>query len=243
MPYLRSAILFIAILSTFIYTKGQKTTFSKWLTVISDFKLYGQISFHFDAQVKINPELKHLQGLLLRPAIIFRVKNNMAAALGYALIENRRAVGTVNGYAPEQDIWEQLQFTNMPGFILLTNRFRLEQRFISNSVLQENAFHTENYVFANRFRYFVKGLFPLNGQRKFEKGYYADLQNEIFINIGDKSNVNGKFFDQNRAAFGFGYRFNRKLDGELGYLNQYISGRNAAFTNNHIIQLTAYIRL
>jgi hypothetical protein len=69
------------------------------------------------------------------------------------------------------------------------------------------------------------------------------LQNEVFVNIGDKSAVNGDIFDQNRAYGAPGYRFSSRFDAEMGYLNQYINGRNDAFSNNPIVQMAVYTRL
>ena len=69
------------------------------------------------------------------------------------------------------------------------------------------------------------------------------MQNEVFVNIGNTANVNGKFFDQNRLYLAMGYRLCTSFDLEAGYLNQYISGRNSAFTNNHVLQVAGYLRL
>ena len=71
-------------------------------------------------------------------------------------------------------------------------------------------------LFANRFRYFNRAIISLKKQKPFVKGAFAAVQNEVFLNIGDKSAVNGKFFDQNRLYLAAGYRFSPKFDGEIG---------------------------
>ncbi|MBN8428426.1 MAG: DUF2490 domain-containing protein [Xanthomonadales bacterium] len=63
------------------------------------------------------------------------------------------------------------------------------------------------------------------------------------LNFGNTSNVNGKFFDQNRLYLAMGYRLSTKADLEVGYMNQYINGKGTSFTNNHIVQLATYLRL
>jgi hypothetical protein len=65
----------------------------------------------------------------------------------------------------------------------------------------------------------------------------------VFLNIGDKSPVNGKFFDQNRFYLALGYRVNPKFDLEAGYMNQYVSGSNDNISRAHILQLATYLRL
>jgi len=72
---------------------------------------------------------------------------------------------------------------------------------------------------------------------------FAALQDEVFLNLGNSDVTNGKFFDQNRFYLAIGYRLNEWYDVEAGYLNQYISGRDDRFTNNHVVQLAGYIRL
>ena len=117
------------------------------------------------------------------------------------------------------------------------------ERFISNVFVRDNSLDHQGNVFANRIRYFFRDVIPFSGKKQFTKGYFAGIQNEIFINIGDKSHVNRKYFDQNRAYLSVGYRFNPKFDLDIGYLNQYITGRGNLFTNNHALQLAIYNRL
>ena len=97
-------------------------------------------------------------------------------------------------------------------------------------------------MYANRFRYFIRNILPLNAEPGFSKGMFAALQNEVFLNFGNKENVNGKTFDQNRLYMAVGYRFSKSFDLEAGYMNQYINGRNND-VNNHIAQIATYIRL
>ncbi|HZG25845.1 MAG TPA: DUF2490 domain-containing protein [Chitinophagaceae bacterium] len=221
----------------------QQPTFNGWLMYLNSTKLNKKFSLHFDAQLRSNAQVKHLQTLIVRPGINFAVKRNLTATLGYAFVENRRAVGRIAGLAPEHRIWEQLLFNHPLGFTRLTHRLRLEQRFISNVFLRDNSLDHQGNVFANRIRYFFRDVIPFSGKKQFNKGYFAGIQNEIFINIGDKSHVNRKYFDQNRAYISVGYRFNPKFDIDAGYLNQYITGRGNLFTNNHVLQLAAYHRL
>ena len=72
---------------------------------------------------------------------------------------------------------------------------------------------------------------------------FAALQEEVFLNFGNGDNTNGKTFDQNRIYLAIGYRVNAEFDIEAGYMNQYTSGRNDSFTNNHIAQVAGYLRL
>lgn len=220
-----------------------QSQFSGWLASFNTFKTGKKTSIHADVQLRSSDELKHTQALLLRPGFNFHVTKKLTITAGYAFVHNRRVVSGVSGYAPEHRIWEQLLYNHKLKNIFVSHRFRLEQRFISKTIIQNNEFKNDGSVYANRIRYFIRNLIPFQQQKTFSKGVFAALQNEVFVNIGNTANVNGKFFDQNRLYVAMGYRLNSSFDLETGYLNQYISGRNGAFTKNHILQVAAYLRL
>ncbi len=98
--------------------------------------------------------------------------------------------------------------------------------------------------YSSRFRYFIRAIIPFKKQQPFISGMFAALQEELLFNITDKNNVNGKLLDQNRAYGAVGYRFSKKFDMEIGYLNQFVLRRsNQENVSNHIIQLAFYTRL
>jgi hypothetical protein len=220
-----------------------QSQFSGWLASFNTFKTGKKTSIHADVQWRSSDELKHTQTLLLRSGLNVHLTKQLIVTGGYAFVHNRRTVGSVSGYAPEHRIWEQLLYNHKLKNIFVSHRFRLEQRFISKSVVLNNELKNDGSLYANRFRYFIRNVFPLQQQPAFTKGIFAALQNEVFVNIGNTANVNGKFFDQNRLYLAMGYRLNSSFDLETGYLNQYISGRNKTFTNNHVWQVASYLRL
>jgi hypothetical protein len=219
-----------------------QTQFSGWFGNFSTFKLSNKFSIHFDGQLRSTDDVEHVATLLLRTGLNMHVRKNMTATAGYAYILNRRVIAGISGLAPEHRLWQQFIVSHPVLNTTLSHRFRLEQRFISKSVIEDNELKNEGNVFANRFRYFFRGLIGIGGKLK-PKMPFIGLQNEVFINFGDKSGVNGETFDQNRLYLSLGYRVSQQLDLEIGYMNQYINGRNDAFTNNHILQLATYLRL
>ena len=235
--------LFILIASTSLFTAKAQSQFSGWLASFNSFKTGKKTSIHADVQWRSSDELKQTQTLLLRSGLNIHLTKKLIVTGGYAFIHNRRVLNGVTGYAPEHRSWEQLLYNHKVKNIFISHRFRLEQRFISKSIVINNELKNEGSVYANRFRYFLRNVFPFQAQPIFSKGLFAAFQNEIFVNIGNTANVNGKFFDQNRLYLAAGYRLSSSLDFEAGYLNQYISGRNSAFTNNHVLQLAGYMRL
>ena len=153
-------------------------------------------------------------------------------ALGYAMFDT-------NGPAPttsltENRIYQQYTHNESIKAIAITNRFRLEQRFVERT--------PTNTAFSQRFRYFLRAVVPLAKQEStFKKGMYAAIQDEIFINVQNINLVNGSMFDQNRAYIAVGQRFGSKLDAEIGYINLF-QKRSSTDLRNNVIQLAFYTR-
>ncbi len=75
---------------------------------------------------------------------------------------------------------------------------------------------------------------------------YLAFYNELFIGFGENVAVN--IFDQNRIAFLAGYRLNKSIRVEAGYLNQILQfGRTIdsknVFQNNKGFILNSYFTL
>ena len=70
---------------------------------------------------------------------------------------------------------------------------------------------------------------------------FVALQNEFFLNLQNKDELNGSTFDQNRAYLAVGYRFSKAFDVEAGYLNQAVKGASVN-TMNNAVQLALYTR-
>lgn len=228
-----------------------QTQFAGWIADFNTLKINTRLSVHSDFQLRSTDQLKHVQTLLLRAGLNYHVNKKFVLTGGYAYIHNRSIQAGVSGYVPEHRIWEQLLYThplNIGTGIhakkgTLAHRLRLEQRFIPRPYVQNNELKHDGNLYANRLRYFFRNVTPLTPWSAQGKAPFLALQNEVFVNIGDKSAVNREFFDQNRAYIALGYRFHQQFDIELGYMNQYINGRNQAFTNNHILQFATYVRL
>jgi hypothetical protein len=238
---MKKMILFLSVAFSSGYAFSQSQT-SGWLATFNTFKTGKKTSIHNDIQWRSADEFKYTQTLLLRGGFNYHFSKKMIATAGYAFIHNYRSAGSVDGYAPEHRIWEQFIYNHKWKRISIAHRFRLEQRFIGKTTVVNNELKNDGSMYANRFRYFIRNILPFTDQPAFSKGGYAALQNEVFLNFGNKENVNGKIFDQNRLYLAVGFRFSGSFDLEAGYMNQYINGRNND-VNNHIIQIASYIRL
>lgn len=234
MKILSKFFLLSAITISFSSAKAQNISQnSLWGASFNSIKLSEKTGLHFDAQFRSADEVTYLRNVLLRPGFTYFFDDTKNATLGYALILTDQGNNSPNNLV-EHRIWEQF-IINVPlnKKISLTNRFRLEQRFI-----EQNA----SDVFSQRIRYFFRTVVPIQKQKeKFTKGVFAALQNEVFLNLQNKNQLNNKVFDQNRAYAAIGYRLNHRIDLETGYINTYSKGL-ANSTTNHIVQFAVYTK-
>ena len=207
-----------------------QTGWAMWANSVKLNDRWGLIS---DVQVRSSDDWKDVRNLIIRPGISYFLDAQNTLSAGYAFIR------TYSPTAPditEHRTWQQLvsnkKFRGNP----LTHRLRLEQRFIER-VTGEN-------VYSDRLRYFVRLQVPLGKKagQPFTRGKYLAVQNEVFLNVSGRRNLNGQLLDQNRAYLGFGQRLSAKADIEIGYLNQQVNGRSRD-TQNHVIQLAVFTRL
>lgn len=235
-------IILLTILFAGLKNTHAQTQFSGWLATFNTVKVGKKTSIHSDIQWRSGDEIKFTQTLLLRAGLNYHLNKKSTITAGYAFIHNYRNMGGVDGYVPEHRIWEQYIYSHKLCKLNISHRFRLEQRFLSKTIIENNELKNDGTAYANRFRYFIRNILPLNNQSAFSSGAFVALQNEVFLNFGNKANVNGKAFDQNRLYGAVGYRFSKKFDLEAGYMNQYINGRTND-VSNHIVQVATYIRL
>lgn len=237
--------LFIALfLYTFQAHSQTQQNFNGWGAIFANKKINSSWSMHFDGQARSKHNWQGTQSFLIRPGVNYHFSPSMIATIGYAYIGINRTLGETSGWAAEQRIWQQYIYNQ--GFALrnhtaiLQHRLRLEQRFISRSVVDGSRLATQGHDFSQRLRYFFRGVFPLEKVDVFLTGPFLALQNELFVNIQNAPNT--KFFDQNRAYVALGWRLAPSFDIEGGYMNAFNRGR-VVNTSHNILQVAGYIRL
>jgi hypothetical protein len=235
----------LAILFFFLFCSprisAQEPQFSGWLAAFNTFKLNNRFSLHFDGQLRSTDGLEQVGTILLRPGLNFHLNKTFVFSAGHLFNIARRNAGGVSSLLTEHRPWQQALINLKIKKVAMAHRFRFEERFIPRPRLAGENLEADGYDQAFRFRYFIRNLVPLTSASTFTSGPFFALQNELFLNTGDKSAVNGKTFDQNRLYGAFGYR-KGNIDYEIGYMNQYTNTRTS-FVNNHIVQLAVYTRL
>lgn len=207
---------------------------SGWFMFVNNTKFNEKWGLQFDAQVRSADDWDHVRNTLIRPALQYFINKDHNVALGYLWQTTQNQVeGTSNTFLHEHRIFEQYIFNHKLSSIFASHRVRVEQRFIER---------TNGDVFAQRFRYFFRLIQPLQKTAAtFDQGAFVALQNEVFLNFQNKDRINKSVFDQNRLYLAGGYRFSKKVDLEIGYMNQAVKN-TTNHTNNNIVQFAVYTR-
>jgi hypothetical protein len=201
-----------------------------WVSWFHNHKLNDQWRFISDVQFRSDDNYSDLDTLLIRPGLSYQITPEWSAGGGYLYV---RTFDVGNRDLVEHRPWQQLVYQKKFGDTPVQQRFRLEQRFIERA--------SGDDIFSQRFRYFVRALVPIGTAKTgSQSAFYIPIQNELFLHLSNKDQLNGETFDQNRAFIGVGYRPTPQIDVEVNYLNQRLN--RARNVDNHVIQLAVFTR-
>jgi len=189
---------------------SQDSDLGNWLIYIGSKKIDNKWNWHHEVQYRNYNAVGDLEQLLLRTGIgrnLSENNNNLLLGYGYILSQNYIGNSDEKVDVNEHRIFQQFITKQKLGRINVQHRYRFEQRFVEDD-------------FRLRFRYFLALAIPLTNKTMIDKTFYFSLYNELFIN----SVVNQ--FDRNRLYAGFGYKLNKNIRLELGYMNQFLANGN-----------------
>lgn len=161
---------------------------------------------------------------ILRPGLGYQLNDQASIWLGYAWIPTDEPF-TKTAF-DEHRLWEQFLWSDKFSFGTLTNRSRLEQRFIP----------TGSQV-GWRFRQMFKASIPM----PFAPSFSFVASDEYFVNINKTNYGADDGFDQNRAFAGIGYNFDKHIKTEIGYMNQFIRKANNPDRMDNILSVNLYL--
>lgn len=192
--------------------QSQDSDFGNWMIYIGNKKLNDKWNLHNEVQYRNYNAISDLEQLLLRTGLGYtfnEAKNNILLGYGYILSENYAGDTDEKISVNEHRIYQQFTSKQSIGKVKLNHRYRFEQRFVESD-------------FKMRFRYFLGLNIPLNNKENGENAFYLSAYNEIFLN------TESSIFSRNRVYGGIGYKINKNIKIETGYMNQFFetSGRD-----------------
>ena len=224
-------------------TTAQEKKFSGWTMSMNTIQVSPKIIIQFDAQLRSSKNLEKPEVLILRPVLGYMINKTTSVGLGLATISSWKTIDEVRDRTDEFRLWQQINTIKKYGSSILQHRVRLEERWLPIVSVDNSAFKKIGENFSSRLRYLTRAMIPVKKTERLTKGIYLAFQNEFFFNTTGATYINGKFFDQSRSYGGAGYRLNKSLDLEIGFMYQHVEGRGKRYTANNIIQLSTFLRL
>jgi hypothetical protein len=224
----------------FSVTFAQKTIHGQavWVAYTGQYKLTNKLGAHLEVQWRGDANFEQNRQNLFRIGGMYYLNNQITISAGYGLIKTFKP--SLTDFFTENRAWEQIQYNHNWSDTknVMSHRFRLEQRFVDNIVLNsDDEVVVEATNYQNRLRYLNRNLFHLFTFNNDRNKAYAILQDEFFFNLGDNK-VNANFFDQNRLLIGFGINYEDTIRLEVGYLNHLVTPEIGNNIMNHNVSMS-----
>lgn len=197
-------LLFLLFLMLPLSLGAQSSDLGNWIIYIGNKQLNSKWNIHHEVQYRNYNAIGDLEQLLLRTGAGYNLTDRSNVLLGYGYILSENYIGNSDDKVSvnEHRIFQQFTTKQTIGKVNLSHRYRFEQRFVEGD-------------FKMRARYFLSLNIPLTNKESGNNPFYLSAYNEIFLN------TESAVFDRNRVYGGLGYRINKNVKVELGYMNQF----------------------
>lgn len=206
-----------------VQPRSQVDQVHAWYVWNGQYQIRGKWGLYTEYHFRRANLLSDFQQSLLRLGVEYKLSPQVSGILGYGLIHTG-----VYGEQPlahplvEHRIWQQLLWKYPNRFVTVSQRLRMEERFISSLHSGDKVALPVEYRIRYRLqleRNYGWGTW-LNRQRNF-----WCLSNEVFANLGPGAGLNR--LDQNRFYVGLGHRFGPDWQVQAGYLRQLVVKKSA----------------
>lgn len=217
-------------LSLFLTLLSSSLLFSNNDPIGGWYMYFGNVRFNeskwqlsYDLQYRNHEMLSDLNQFVTRASVQYRVLDQLTFAAGYAYIHTEQ-IDEPDTPFHEHRVFQDVLTQQKMEVLTLKHRFRLEERFI------------ENQDFRSRIRYQLGIDVPIYKSKEHSRQIFATAYNEIFMKLDETRKTN--VFDRNRLYLGAGYKFNKDLGVQFGWMNQMLqkkSNQQFMFSLHHNI--------
>lgn len=183
--------------------------------------------------IRRNRFLAEPQQLIARFGLYHNPNAKFTYGGGYVISHGYRFPDYAGPYAAdEQRIWQDFTLRSTVGKVMLTNRVRLEQRFLADKAGPPPG-HVIGHHFENRFRHLARITFPIG------RGYGLSLGNELWLPYAPEQHA--RRVEQNRPQISIGKRIHKYWRVEAMYMLQQIwQPSGLVRQDNHTVWLQIY---
>ncbi|MGL5891057.1 MAG: DUF2490 domain-containing protein [Bacteroidia bacterium] len=228
----RNNCLWVRRLTSLLFTlffftgiSAQTGSLGSWNIINIRFNYTNKLSFFGEAQLRSLRFYNHFHYYEYKAGAEYTVYPGLRIALGAGDYDTYREGG--NFVTPKNNdefrIWPQLQLSQKLGKIKIEQRLRAEFRFTSNG-------------YRNRFRYRLGMAYAFGKERNNVVPYQISISNELFFTDREP------YFERNRIAFNFNYKFSETVGCMAGYLHQFDYRINDE-TGRDFLQLGIYFEI
>lgn len=201
-----------------------------WLSYLGDNKINDKIGIHSEGQLRNLFLVDHsIESSFFRVGINFYATKTSMLTAGYGFFTSSPTnIDSDLSSSYENRIWQQFVMRKRLPFVFMEHRYRIEQRFISNTTANTT-------ITDHRIRYRFQSIFPFYSISPHLRHFFFASYNELMLNF--RSN-HTEIYDRNRLYFAIGYQVSPKLNFQFGYLNQL--AQQSTFSNlevNHLFQV------
>jgi hypothetical protein len=206
-----------------LYSQKQIVTQTHaWAMYFGNHRLSDHWGIHTEYQWRRHDLFKEWQQSLMRIGVDYYTASDLQLTLGYGWIRSYAygAQPILHDYN-EHRIWQQFVVKSRTGRFDFNHRYRIEQRFLEQwKVLPTDGMEQDGFAFRNRARYRFLITIALNRKELKDNALFLAMYDEPFLQFG--KGIGKNILDQNRLYAALGYRFNKDVNLQLGYMNQYI---------------------
>ncbi len=200
-----SALLLLALL--FSSNELAADDLQQWTTLLMIKRFDERWTGTLLTQGRIQDDIAKRQVLLIRPEVGYNISREVQLSLGFDYF-----AAFDDGLSNEYRVWQQLGVGQDFGGVGITNRVRIEERFIDGAD-----------GVALRLRYRFRGQGWLDDQRD----WLLFASNEVFFNMNDVRSGPKAGFNQNRLQSGLGYKLHQGVRLEGAHQWTAFADRNA----------------
>lgn len=232
--------VFLIVLATgnILAQKKIDSQLNSWYMYFGNHRLSDHWGIHTEYQWRRHGLIDDAQQSLLRLGVDYYTENGPQISAGYGWIVSYPYGAQPIPYSfPEHRIWQQLILNHNSGSLYFNHRYRLEQRWLRKKVPgHDNGYENAGFNFRNRARYRFLVSVPLTNREMIDNTLFLALYDEVFLGIG--KGIAKNILDQNRLYAGIGWRFNKDMNIQTGYLNHFvIKPDGERMERNHTFQL------
>ncbi|MAJ97797.1 MAG: hypothetical protein CMD07_00760 [Flavobacteriales bacterium] len=200
-------LFFYFALFSHLLIHSQDNDIGNWLIYFGNKQINEKYNFHHEVQYRNYNFIGDKEQLLIRSGIGRNFSDNLNLLIGYGFIDSNNYKNNIKYSSKENRIFQQIILKQNIWKLSFQHRYRFEQRFIDGD-------------YKTRYRYFLNFNYPINLEslnlsRNNKLLVYISFYNEIFLN------GQSKVFDRNRLYGGLGFKLNKYLKFEIGYMNQF----------------------